>query len=101
VEDGGADLRSCHTGWPGVVSDTDYLDSPGISMLFQLAARLRHGRRELRLVLPTEAPIRRLVELTNVNRVVPSTTCGRAEQRDAKWAPSPPLPGSRPKSRQA
>jgi anti-anti-sigma factor len=53
------------------LSDTAYLDSAGISMLFQLAARLRYSRRELRLVVPTEAPIRRMIELTNVNRVVP------------------------------
>jgi anti-sigma B factor antagonist len=53
------------------LSDTAYLDSAGISMLFQLAARLRYSRRELRLVVPTEAPIRRMVELTNVNSVAP------------------------------
>lgn len=53
------------------LSETDYFDSAGIAMLFGLAARLRYRRRELRLVVPADAHIRAVVELTNMHRVIP------------------------------
>lgn len=53
------------------LSETEYLDSTGIAMLFRLGERLRVARQELRLVVPPDAPIRRAVELTNLNRVIP------------------------------
>jgi anti-anti-sigma factor len=53
------------------LSATDYVDSSGIAMIFRLAERLRYSRQELRLVVPVEAPIRAVVELTNVPHVIP------------------------------
>ncbi len=52
------------------LGDTSYLDSSGIAMIFRLAERLKHSRQELRLVVPTDSPIRRVIELTNVHEVI-------------------------------
>jgi anti-anti-sigma factor len=53
------------------LSDTAYLDSTGIAMIFRLGERLRYRRQELRLVVPEDAPIRAVVELTNIQQVIP------------------------------
>jgi anti-anti-sigma factor len=53
------------------LSDTSYLDSAGIAMIFRLAERLGHRRQELRLVVPADSPVRGVIELTNVPGVVP------------------------------
>jgi len=53
------------------LSDTSYLDSSGIAMIFRLAERLHYSRQELRLVVPADAPIRKVLELTNVPQVIP------------------------------
>jgi anti-anti-sigma factor len=53
------------------LSDTAYLDSSAIAMLFRLAERLRNNRQELRLVVPSPSPIRAVLELTSVHRVIP------------------------------
>jgi len=53
------------------LSDTGYLDSSGIAMIFRLAERLRYRRQELRLVVPADAPIRAVLELTKVPHVIP------------------------------
>ena len=58
---------------PAVVLDltpTTYLDSAGIAMLFRLAERLGHRRQELRLVVPLDAPVRAILELTRVEAVM-------------------------------
>lgn len=53
------------------LSETTYLDSSGISMLFRLARRLSYSRQELLLVVPAESPVRRVLELTGVHHVMP------------------------------
>jgi anti-anti-sigma factor len=53
------------------LSDTTYLDSAGISMIFRLAERLRYSRQELRLVVPEDAPIRGVLRLTKLDQVIP------------------------------
>jgi anti-anti-sigma factor len=53
------------------LSDTAYLDSAGIAMLFRLAERLGWSRQELRLVVPPGSPIGGVIRLTNLDRVVP------------------------------
>ncbi len=53
------------------LSDTTYLDSAGIAMIFRLAERLSCSRQELRLVVPADAPIRAVLALTNVPEVIP------------------------------
>ena len=58
----------------GVVVDlsgTTYLDSSGIAMLFRLAEGLRYRRQTLRLVVPPDSPIRKVLELTRVPQVIP------------------------------
>jgi len=60
------------------LSDTGYVDSAGIAMLFRLAERLGHGRQQLHLVVPTGAPIRRVLELTNLTSVIPVHDTPRA-----------------------
>jgi anti-sigma B factor antagonist len=59
-------------GVPTLVVDlthTTYLDSAGVKLLFQLADRFRTRRRELRLIVPREAPIRAVLELTDLPHV--------------------------------
>jgi anti-anti-sigma factor len=53
------------------LSETAYVDSAGIAMIFRLAERLSYSRQELRLVVPADAPIRRVLELTKVHQVIP------------------------------
>ncbi|WP_161988649.1 STAS domain-containing protein [Pedococcus bigeumensis] len=52
------------------LSATTYLDSSGVAMVFRLADRLGTSRQELRLVVPDGSPIRAVIELTSVDRVV-------------------------------
>ena len=52
------------------LSGTEYLDSAGIAMLFRLAERLSYNRQELQLVVPSDAPIRAVISLTRLDRVI-------------------------------
>ena len=48
---------------PGLIldlTDTDYMDSSGLKVLFITATRLREIRRGFRLVLPEESPVSNL-----------------------------------------
>jgi len=59
---------------PGMVLDltnTSYLDSAGVRILFELARRLRGRRQELRISVPSEGVIRRVLVLTALGDVVP------------------------------
>jgi anti-anti-sigma factor len=50
----------------GVVLDLSglrYLDSSALEVLFDLRRRLEHRRQELRLVVPSDSPVRRVLEL--------------------------------------
>lgn len=53
------------------LSRATYLDSAGIELLFDLARRLRTHRQRLRLVVPVEAPMRRVLELCDIERAAP------------------------------
>jgi anti-anti-sigma factor len=62
-------------GTPAIVVDLSqvtYLDSAGVKLLMHLADRLRLRRRELRLVIPDNAPIRAVLELTGLLTMVAS-----------------------------
>lgn len=64
------------------LSAVAYLDSAAISMLFRLHEILVRRRQELRLVVPASSPIRAVVELTNLDGVVPvSGELAEAERR--------------------
>ena len=65
--------RLVPNGAPAVAVDlteTTYLDSAGIQLLFLLAERLKARRHELRLIVPEDAPIRSVLELTGMPGVV-------------------------------
>lgn len=50
---------------------TRYLDSAGIDMLLKLHDRLRRRRQALHLVLAEDSPLRRLFEITAIDRSIP------------------------------
>jgi anti-anti-sigma factor len=52
------------------LTGTTYLDSAGVQLLFLLAQRLQTRRQALTLVVPEEAPIRAVLELTGMPKVV-------------------------------
>jgi anti-anti-sigma factor len=58
---------------PGLVldlSETVYLDSAGVRILFELSRRLRQRGQELRIVVPAEGIVRRVLVLTALADVV-------------------------------
>lgn len=58
----------------GLVIDltaTDYLDSSGVHLVFDLADRLRQRQQQLRVVVPEGAPIRRVLRIVELGGTVP------------------------------
>ena len=53
------------------LSETQYLDSAAIELLFELTRRLDRRRQQLRLVVPEGSPLTRLLTLTDVGSVAP------------------------------
>ena len=53
------------------LSDTRYLDSAAIELLFDLSRRLGRRRQRLSLVLPDESPLRRVLSLTGIETTAP------------------------------
>jgi anti-sigma B factor antagonist len=53
------------------LSATQYLDSAAVELLFELSRRLGRRRQELRLVVPADSPLTRLLALTDVASVAP------------------------------
>jgi anti-anti-sigma factor len=53
------------------LSDTTYLDSSGVHLVFDLAERLSSRQQRLALVVPEGARIRRVLDLVNVRATVP------------------------------
>jgi anti-sigma B factor antagonist len=75
-------------GAPTLVVDltyTTYLDSAGVKLLFLLADRYRARRRVLRLVVPPDAPVRAVLELTGLSKVV------SLEDHLEEWPASPEI----------
>jgi anti-sigma B factor antagonist len=52
------------------LSDTSYVDSTGVRLLFELAERFNRTGHPVRAVVPAEALVRRVVVLTKLDRVV-------------------------------
>ena len=44
-----------------------YQDSAAIEVLFDMSRRLARRRQELRIVMPPDSPLRRVIELTEVH----------------------------------
>lgn len=58
----------------GLVLDltaTEYLDSSGVHLVFELAERLRRRQQQLRIVVPAGAPIRRVLRIVELDDSVP------------------------------
>lgn len=58
---------------PGLVLDlgrTSYLDSAGVRIMFELARRLRSRRQELRIAVPADGIVRRVLVLTALADVI-------------------------------
>lgn len=58
---------------PSVVVDlteTTYLDSAGVQLLFRLAGRLRTRRHLVAIVAPTEGPVRAVLDLVGLAALV-------------------------------
>jgi anti-sigma B factor antagonist len=53
------------------LSGARYLDSAAIEVLFELSRRLGRRRQQLRLVVPPESPLHRLLMVTEVASVAP------------------------------
>ena len=53
------------------LSEVTYLDSAGIQLLFELGKRLGARRQRMRLVVPGDAPMRRVLELCDMASVAP------------------------------
>jgi len=53
------------------ISGTRYLDSAAIEVLFDVSRRLARRRQELRIVMPSDSPLRRVIELTEVHTAAP------------------------------
>lgn len=52
------------------LSDTRYLDSSGVALLLRLSDRLRSRRIVLRVIVPQDNPIRSVLELTGLGRML-------------------------------
>lgn len=48
-----------------------YLDSSGVHLILGLESRLRQRRQEVRTVVPADAPLRAVLDLTAVDKTVP------------------------------
>jgi anti-anti-sigma factor len=53
------------------LTDTDYFDSAGIRMLFELRKRLTGRRQSLRVVVPRESVIITALLVTEVDQIIP------------------------------
>jgi anti-sigma B factor antagonist len=53
------------------LSATTYFDSAGIRLLFSLARRLQSRRQELHIVVPESGAVRRVLELSAMDKVMP------------------------------
>jgi anti-anti-sigma factor len=79
------------------LSAVTYLDSSGIQLLFDLGRRLAARRQSMRLVVPPDAPMRRVLELCAVEAVAPMDAeldLSLAELASAEGPPPGPSQGS-------
>jgi anti-anti-sigma factor len=53
------------------LSETSYLDSAGIALMFELAAELRAHQQQLHLVVAGGSSIARMIKLTGLDATVP------------------------------
>jgi anti-sigma B factor antagonist len=66
------------------LTEVRHVDSSGIRMLFQIAARLAPRRQQMRVIVPPDSPLRRVLTIADVARyvvVAPTAAQGEAEIR--------------------
>jgi anti-anti-sigma factor len=71
----------------GVVIDlsaTTYLDSSGVSLVFDLAERLHARQQQVRVALPEDAPLRRVLRVVNLESVVPILVTAEAAEEEIR-----------------
>jgi len=61
------------------LTETTYLDSSGVSLVFDLAERLKARQQQVRVVVAEDAPLRRVLRVVNLESVAPIV----ASQEDA------------------
>jgi anti-anti-sigma factor len=64
------------------LTETSFLDSAGVALLLEIAGRLQVTRRQFHVVIPADAPIRRVVELSGLDGQI-DIVATRAELLDA------------------
>lgn len=65
------------------LSETTYIDSAGINLLFELSVELRNRQQSLRLVVPAATPVLRMLTIAGLPAAVPTFAV-----RDAALAPA-------------
>jgi anti-anti-sigma factor len=53
------------------MTDLEFIDSSGVSMLFGLARRVGSRRQELRVVAPAGRPVARVLQIVEFDRAAP------------------------------
>jgi anti-anti-sigma factor len=53
------------------MTDLEFIDSSGVSMLFELARRVGSRRQELRVVAPAGTPVARVLQIVEFERAAP------------------------------
>ena len=70
------------------LTETTYLDSSGLSLIFDLSERLRRRQQKMCLVVPEDAPLRRVLDIVNAGETVP--ILGTAEEAADRIRAAPP-----------
>jgi anti-anti-sigma factor len=70
-EDLGAGVPNSALGLVIDLTATEYLDSSGVHLVFDLAERLQRRQQQLRVVVPEGAPIRRVLRIVELDGAVP------------------------------
>ncbi len=72
------------------LSETAYMDSTGVRLIFELAERLRSRGQKLEIVVPGDSFVRRVLSLTEVQRIVPmSATVAEVGRGGEETGPGP------------
>jgi anti-anti-sigma factor len=75
------------------LSETTYIDSRGVHLLFEIAERMARSQQQLFVVVPPDSPIRRLLGITHFEQAAAiEATAGDAIARLAAPAGPPPAP---------
>jgi anti-anti-sigma factor len=71
------------------LSDTTYIDSSGVSLIFDAAARVRSRRQELRLVVVPHSFVAEVLAAVEIDQTVAIDSAMSASQSPSGWTASP------------